>query len=78
MKIELLGTGCAKCNRMKKNLDEAVRKLGIPAEDVKRIDSLDEIMKRGVMMTPTLIVDGRIVAQGKVLSVKQLTEILGR
>ena len=57
MKIEILGTGCAKCRRMLANVQDAVKELGVPAEIVK-VEDITEIMNRGVMLTPALIVDG--------------------
>jgi small redox-active disulfide protein 2 len=57
MKIELLGTGCAKCKSLAKNVEKAVAESGVEAEVVK-VESLQEIMNRGVMMTPALFGGG--------------------
>ena len=57
MKIEVFGTGCAKCKRMYDNAVEAVKKAEMTA-DVVKVDSLDEIVNRGVLMTPSLFIDG--------------------
>ena len=56
VKIEVLGTGCAKCKSLLKNVEKAVSESGIQAEIIK-IDSIQEIMDRGVMMTPALFID---------------------
>ena len=74
-KIEVLGTGCAKCNRLEKNVQKAVKEAGIQAE-VKKIEDLNEIMNRGVMMTPALFIDGEAVTVGKVPSVDEIINML--
>ena len=74
--IEILGTGCAKCRRLLKNVEKAVAELAIDAEIVK-IDDITAIMDRGVMLTPALIVDGELKVSGRVADVKELKEILG-
>ena len=75
MKIELLGTGCAKCKRLAKNVEAAIKDLGIEAELVK-VDDITEIMDRGVMLTPALAVDGELKVSGRVADVKEIKEIL--
>ena len=76
MKIEILGTGCAKCRRMLVNVQEAVKALGITPEIVK-VEDITEIMNRGVMLTPALIVDGEARVVGRVPRVDEVKEILG-
>lgn len=76
VKIEVLGTGCMKCKRLMKNVEKAVKELGIDAEIVK-VDDIVEIMDRGVMLTPALAVDGEMMISGRVADVKELKEILG-
>jgi small redox-active disulfide protein 2 len=73
--IEVLGTGCAKCKRLMKNVEKAVADLGIDAEIVK-IEEITAIMDRGVMLTPGLIVDGELKVSGRVADVNELKEIL--
>ncbi|MBP7121316.1 MAG: thioredoxin family protein [Methanolinea sp.] len=73
--IEVLGTGCAKCTRLFANVQEAVKDLKIPAEVVK-VDSLDEIVNRGVMMTPALFIEGEVRAEGRVPSVNEIKNML--
>ncbi len=75
MKIEVLGTGCMKCKRLFKNVEIAVKELGINAEIVK-VDDISEIINRGVMLTPALAVDGEMKVSGRVADVKELKEIL--
>lgn len=76
MKIEILGTGCAKCRRMLANVQAAVKVLGITPEIVK-VEDITEIMNRGVMLTPALIVDGEARVVGRVPRVDEVKEILG-
>lgn len=75
MKIQILGTGCAKCKMLEENALEAVRVSGIQAE-VQKVTDLNEIMNMGVMLTPALAVDGTVKSTGKVLNKAEITEIL--
>lgn len=75
MKLEILGTGCAKCKGLEKNVRQAVAELGIEAEIVK-VDSIMEIMDRGAMMTPALCINDEVVAVGRVLSVEEIKKLL--
>lgn len=75
MKIEILGTGCPKCRTLAANAEAAVKKLGV-ACDVVKITDLNEIVKRGVMMTPALAIDGKVKLVGKVPSEAELTTLL--
>ncbi|HPX19422.1 MAG: thioredoxin family protein [Desulfomonilia bacterium] len=76
MKIQILGTGCAKCKKLTENAQEAAKELGRPIE-VEKVSDINEIMKYGVMLTPALAVDGEVKVVGKVLSVKDIKAILG-
>jgi small redox-active disulfide protein 2 len=75
VKIEILGTGCAKCKSLAKNVEKAVIELGIQAEIVK-VDSLQEIMDRGVMMVPALYVDGESKMMGRTATVEEIKRML--
>ena len=72
--IEVIGTGCAKCHQLEKNVLETVKELGLTAEVVK-VSDIADIMKRGVIFTPALMVDGELKVSGRVPSVKELSEI---
>lgn len=76
LKIEILGTGCPKCEALAKNVTAAVRELGVDAE-IAEVKDIVEIANRGVMMTPALSVDGDIVLVGKVATVEELKALLG-
>ena len=75
VKIEVMGTGCAKCKSLTKNVEKAVQELGIEAEIVK-VDSIQEIMERGVMMTPALYIDGKSVMAGRTATVEEIKRML--
>jgi small redox-active disulfide protein 2 len=76
LKIEILGTGCPKCKALADAVIKAVADLSLQAEVVKVTD-IDEIVDRGVMLTPALVVDGEIVAVGKIPSTQELKKLLG-
>lgn len=76
MKIEVLGTGCAKCNKLYEAAKTAVAEAGVQAE-VTHITDMAELMKRGVMVTPALSVDGEIKFAGKVPKPAEIAKLLG-
>jgi small redox-active disulfide protein 2 len=63
--IEVLGPGCANCQKLEANVREAVAQAGIEA-DIRHVTDYAEIAQRGVMNTPGLVIDGRVVSTGKV------------
>lgn len=71
MKIEILGTGCPKCRTTEKNVRKAVEESGIQAEIVK-IEDLQQIIDRGVMLTPAVFIDGEAKIVGRVPSPDEL------
>ena len=75
MKIEVLGPGCPRCQTLEANVKQAVDQLGIDA-DVEKITEMGQIMARGVMSTPGIVIDGRVVSAGKMLSVDEIRAIL--
>lgn len=77
MKIEIFGTGCAKCKRLEKHVQKAVKELKIRA-DIKKVEDITEIMNRGVMMTPALAIDGKIVFAGKTSDIDEIKELIKR
>ena len=75
MKIEVLGTGCAKCKTLYDNVVQAVEQSGKSAEVVK-VEDIPSIMKYGVMSTPALVVDGKVKFSGKVASAAEIAGML--
>ena len=76
MKIQVLGTGCPKCNKTYENVRRAVSEAGIDAE-VEKVEDLKAIMEFNVMMTPAVAIDGDVRISGKVPSVEEIKELLG-
>lgn len=75
MEIKVLGPGCPKCKTLIKNVTDAVNDLGIDASVVK-VDDIVDIMAYGVMTTPALVIDGKVVLKGFVPSVTELKSML--
>jgi small redox-active disulfide protein 2 len=75
MKIEILGTGCPKCHSLAANAEAAAKSMGVPYE-LSKVTQINDIMKRGVMMTPALAIDGQVKSAGKVLSEAEVTTLL--
>ncbi len=75
MKIEILGTGCAKCKALEKNVIEAIAKSGKFAQ-VEKVEDINKIMEYGVMSTPGLVIDGKVVSTGKLLTVDEIVSLL--
>lgn len=75
-KLQILGTGCAKCATLAANTEAAAKELGI-AYQLEKVSDLKQIMAFGVMTTPALVVDGVVKVSGKVLSPKEIKALLG-
>ncbi|HCX73063.1 MAG TPA: thioredoxin family protein [Candidatus Cloacimonas sp.] len=77
MIIKILGSGCPKCKKLEKNAREAVEQAGVEAE-VEKVTDMNDIMDYGVMITPALVIDEKVVSAGRVLSAKKIVEILNQ
>lgn len=75
MKIEILGTGCAKCKALFELTKEAVAKEGKFAQ-IEKVEDIAKIMEYGVMSTPALVVDGEVKVSGKVPNIEELREMV--
>ncbi len=75
MKIQILGTGCAKCKTLAANAKQAVDELGLNVE-IEKIEDIREIMKFNVLMTPGLAIDGNVKAAGRVLTAEDIKKML--
>lgn len=73
--VKILGSGCAKCNQLEAATVEALKELGIDV-DVDHVTDFAEIAAYGVMSTPALVVDGKVVSYGKVLKKNEVLKIL--
>jgi len=71
MNIKILGTGCAKCNKLEELAKKAVAELNVEAV-VEKVKELDKIMDYGVMMTPGLVINEQVKIAGKIPSIEQI------
>jgi len=77
MEIKILGTGCANCKNLEKATREAVAELKLDASVVKEEDIV-KIMGYGIMRTPALVVDEKVLFYGRIPSVAELREMLSK
>jgi len=75
MKIQILGTGCPKCKQLAENADTAAQELSVEYE-IEKVTDINDIMAFGVMMTPSLAIDGKVKVSGKVVSVEDIKQWL--
>ena len=75
MLIQVLGTGCAKCNKLAEQADAAAKTLDTEYT-LEKVTDINRITAAGVMMTPALLVDGQVKVVGKVPSVDELKTLL--
>lgn len=77
MNIKVIGAGCDKCNQLYENTKSALDELGLNA-DIERIEDLIEMVKLGVMSSPSLMVDGKLVISGRVVSKENIIKLLNK
>ncbi|MCE5310076.1 MAG: thioredoxin family protein [Acidobacteriales bacterium] len=77
MKIQVAGPGCANCKNTEKNVINACAELDLAA-DIEHVTEWIEIAKLGVLRTPAVVVDGRIVVMGRVPTVAELKTLLAQ
>jgi small redox-active disulfide protein 2 len=75
MKIQVAGPGCARCHAVEKNVIEAVTELGIDA-DVSKLSDPREFAKLGIFLTPAVVIDGKVLVSGKVVTIDELKKLL--
>jgi small redox-active disulfide protein 2 len=75
MEIKVLGTGCANCKMLERNVINALAELNIAA-NVEKVEDIDKILNYGIMRTPGLIINDKIVLSGRVPSHTELKEII--
>jgi len=75
MEIKILGIGCKNCVNLAKNTEEALKELGMEAT-ITKVTDMKDIAKYGIMRTPGLVIDEKVVSYGKVASTEEITEFL--
>ena len=75
MKIKVLGSGCPNCKVLEANTKKAVAEMKIKA-DIEKVTDIARIMEYGVMSTPALVVDEKVVSYGRVLSSEEIKKLL--
>jgi len=73
--VKVLGSGCAKCNQLEAATKEAIEKLGMDTT-IDHVTDFAQIAAYGVMTTPALVIDGKVVSYGKVLKTEEVIKIL--
>lgn len=75
MRLQVLGPGCARCKALMQSVQAAVEQSGLDAQ-IEKVEDIPSIMKFGVMSTPALVVDGKVVTQGKVPSAEEVKRMI--
>ncbi|RIJ46790.1 thioredoxin family protein [Maribellus luteus] len=75
MEIKVLGTGCPKCKKLEQLTRDAVSELGIKAT-IEKVEDIYKIMQFGVMRTPGLVVNGKVVMSGRLPKTSEIKELL--
>ena len=75
MNIKVIGTGCEKCDKLYANVQEAVNRVGCEAE-IEKIEDLMEIVKLGVMTSPSLMIDGKLVVSGRIAKAEEIEKLI--
>ena len=75
MEIKVIGEGCEKCDKLYENTCLAVKELGLEA-NIDKVEDLMDIVRLGVMTTPSVMVDGKLIISGRVPKVKEIIKLL--
>ncbi|MGP1403629.1 MAG: thioredoxin family protein [Catonella sp.] len=75
MEIKVIGEGCEKCDKLYENTCLAVKELGLEAS-IDKVEDLMDIVRLGVMTTPSVMVDGKLIISGRVPKVKEIIKLL--
>ena len=77
MEIKVIGEGCEKCDKLYENTCLAVKELGLEAS-IDKVEDLMDIVRLGVMTTPSVMVDGKLIISGRVPKVKEIIKLLNQ
>lgn len=72
MEIKVLGTGCMKCKRLYEEAQKAIAKSGVEGIKLDEVKKIEEITSYGVMMTPALVINGKVKCQGRVAEANEI------
>ena len=75
MEIKILGTGCVKCKSLEKVTQQAVSELNLKAS-IEKVEDIQNIMEYGIMRTPGLVINGKVVLSGQLPKINELKDIL--
>ena len=75
MDIKILGTGCPKCKALERATREVIAKMGVEAE-VQKVDDIMKIIEYGIMRTPGLVINGKVVSSGRSLSLSEIENLI--
>lgn len=78
IRIEVLGMGCVKCRQLAGNVQAAVRESGLEEAEISKVEDIDKIAGYGVMLTPALVVNGKVVSAGKVSTKEEIKKFIDR
>ena len=76
MTIKILGTGCPNCQKLTKNVEEAIISLGLNDITIEKVEDIDKIIGMGVMSTPALAIDNEVKSSGRILSIEEIKDLL--
>ncbi|MFA5420787.1 MAG: thioredoxin family protein, partial [Patescibacteria group bacterium] len=76
MTIKILGTGCPNCQKLTKNVEEAIISLGLSDITIEKVEDIDKIIGMGVMSTPALAIDNEVKSSGRILSIEEIKDLL--
>jgi len=77
MNIKILGTGCPKCKALEKATRDAVAELGVDA-NIEKVEDIVKIMGYGIMQTPGLVIDEKIVLSGRVATIPEIKNLINK
>jgi small redox-active disulfide protein 2 len=77
MEIKVLGTGCANCKRLYAEAEKALARSGRVAT-ITKVEAMDEIIAHGILRTPGLVIDGKVVASGRVPSAAEIEAMIAK
>lgn len=75
MRLQVLGTGCSRCKTLTARVEEAIITLGVEAQ-IEKIEDIQEIVKFGVMSTPALVLNGKVLFSGRVPTAQEIAELI--